>query len=139
MTAIDNEREIERESERKAAWAAVRCAASVGQSHRNLALLIGHSAVTSLKVGANADPPEFAALDLVGSYVIGEKKRIYKSRSFCVYLSGCVELEVGSGKWEVGSYVPFMSQVVILQTAQTWANAGVCGGLCACAVGGTFD
>ena len=22
---------------------------------------------------------------------------------------------------------------------QTWANAGVCGGLCACAVGGTFD
>ena len=31
------------------------------------------------------------------------------------------------------------SQVVILQTAQTWANAGVCGGQCACAVGGTFD
>ena len=30
-------------------------------------------------------------------------------------------------------------QVVILQTAQTWANVGVCGGLCACAVGGTFD
>ena len=29
------------------------------------------------------------------------------------------------------------SQVVILQTAQTWANAGVCGGLCACAVGGS--
>ena len=27
----------------------------------------------------------------------------------------------------------------LLQTAQTWANAGVCGGLCACAVGGTFD
>ena len=34
-----------------------------------------------------------------------------------------------------------MSQVSsgLLQTAQTWANAGVCGGLCACAVGGTFD
>ena len=31
------------------------------------------------------------------------------------------------------------SQVVILQTAQTWANAGVCGGLCACAVGGTYN
>ena len=28
------------------------------------------------------------------------------------------------------------SQVVILQT---WANAGVCGGLCACAVGGTYN
>ena len=27
----------------------------------------------------------------------------------------------------------------LLQTAQTWANAGVCGGLCTCAVGGTFD
>ena len=34
-----------------------------------------------------------------------------------------------------------MSQVSsgLLQTAQTWANAGVCGGLCTCAVGGTFD
>ena len=30
-------------------------------------------------------------------------------------------------------------QVVILQTAQTLANAGVCGELYACAVGGTFD
>ena len=30
------------------------------------------------------------------------------------------------------------SQLVLLQTAQTWANAGVCGGLCACAVGGTY-
>ena len=28
-------------------------------------------------------------------------------------------------------------QVVILQTAQTWANAGVSGGLCACAVHST--
>ena len=31
------------------------------------------------------------------------------------------------------------SQVVKLQTAQTWANAGVCGGLCTCAVGGTYN
>ena len=37
---------------------------------------------------------------------------------------------------------PFLKSQVssgLLQTAQTWANAGVCGGLCACAVGGTFD
>ena len=72
---------MERESERKAAWAAVRCAASVGQAHHTLSLLIGHSAVTSGKVGPNADPPEFASLDLVGSYVIGERKQIFKSRS----------------------------------------------------------
>ena len=26
-------------------------------------------------------------------------------------------------------------QVVLLQTAQSWVNAGVCGGLCACDVG----
>ena len=31
------------------------------------------------------------------------------------------------------------SQVVTLQTPQTVANAGVCGGLCACAVGGTYN
>ena len=39
------------------------------------------------------------------------------------------------------SYNGSVSQVSsgLLQTAQTWANAGVCGGLCACAVGGTFD
>ena len=36
----------------------------------------------------------------------------------------------------VESFDDVLSQVVILQT---WANAGVCGGLCACAVGGTFD
>ena len=30
-------------------------------------------------------------------------------------------------------------QVITLQTPQTWANAGVCGGLCACAVGGTYN
>ena len=27
----------------------------------------------------------------------------------------------------------------LLQTAQSWANAGVCGGLCACAVSGTYN
>ena len=80
---MDSEREMERENERKAAWAALRCAASVGQAHRFLSLLIGNAGVTSLKVGATIDPPEFAALDLVGSYVIGERKRIYKSRSCC--------------------------------------------------------
>ena len=31
------------------------------------------------------------------------------------------------------------SQVVLLQTAQSWANAGVCGGLCTCPVSGTYN
>ena len=93
FTAMDTEREVERESERKAAWAAVRCAAAVGQAHHTLSLLIGHSAVTSGKVGPNADPPEFAALDLVGSYVIGERKQIFKSRSIVVWSLHSLTLE----------------------------------------------
>ena len=43
---------------------------------------------------------------------------------------------MGDGSFNTSS---LKSQVVLLQTAQTWANAGVCDGLCACAVGGTFD
>ena len=31
------------------------------------------------------------------------------------------------------------SQVIILQTAQSWANAGVCGGLCTCIVGSPYN
>ena len=54
----------------------------------------------------------------------------YLSAGSAFKLKGWVKITIFCG---------FMSQVVILQTAQTWANAGVCGGLCACAVGGTFD
>ena len=35
------------------------------------------------------------------------------------------------------SYPFLKSQIVTLQTAQSWANAGVCGDMCACAVSGT--
>ena len=50
-------------------------------------------------------------------------------------------LRIFMGSWPREENVKYAlkSQVVILQTAQTWANVGVCGGLCACAVGGTFD
>ena len=48
---------------------------------------------------------------------------------------------VGSNGLTYVKLLLFLCQVSsgLLQTAQTWANAGVCGGLCACAVGGTFD
>ena len=46
--------------------------------------------------------------------------------------------EEGREREERGERVSQVSSG-LLQTAQTWANAGVCGGLCACAVGGTFD
>ena len=56
-------------------------------------------------------------------------------------VSGCGERFQIGFPIESPSIRFFFAQVSsgLLQTAQTWANAGVCGGLCACAVGGTFD
>jgi len=72
----------EEEKERHAAWLAIRCAASVSNTQRNRILLIGDSSVTSQKLSdqAQAQMPDFVALDLVGGYVLGEKKKVYKSK-----------------------------------------------------------
>ena len=43
------------------------------------------------------------------------------------------------GMWRYVTHLKSQVSSGLLQTAQTWANAGVCGGLCVCAVGGTFD
>ena len=79
-TEVDDDRE----KERRAAATAVRCAAAVGQASRARLLLSGDPAVTSQTLGprAQADLPEYAVLDLVGSYVLGTKKRIFKSECF---------------------------------------------------------
>ena len=76
------EQETPQEQERRAAWVAVRCAAAVGQAQRARQLLTGTTAVTTQELPgkAQAEMPEFAVLDLVSSYVLGEKKRIYRSK-----------------------------------------------------------
>ena len=59
-----------------------RCAAAVCESQKNRALLIGNNTAMEQPISNKNQVviPEFLALDLVSSYVIGEKKRIYKSR-----------------------------------------------------------
>ena len=72
----------EQEKERRAAWLAIRCAASVANTQRNRLLLIGDPSVTTLKLSEKAQQeiPDFVALDLVSPYVLGEKKKVYKSK-----------------------------------------------------------
>ena len=51
--------------------------------HEMLYDTTGHSDVTSRSIDAKAqtDLPEFAMLDLISSYVLGERKRVYKGRA----------------------------------------------------------
>ena len=67
--------------ERRAGWTALRCAAAVSQAQRSCVLLVGDKQVTSQMISDRAlnELPEFVSLDLISSYVLGEKKRIYKS------------------------------------------------------------
>ncbi len=80
--------EDERARERNAACIAIRCAAAVGQALRASTLLVGDPEITSQSVGAEAvsSLPDFLPIDLIGSLVIGERKRVYNSKctSFCV-------------------------------------------------------
>lgn len=71
----------DQEKERRAAWLAIRCAASIAQAQRCRVLLIGDPSVTSqvLNDKAKDQIPDFVALDLVSAYVLGEKKKVYKN------------------------------------------------------------
>ncbi|XP_053377953.1 cilia- and flagella-associated protein 54-like isoform X4 [Mercenaria mercenaria] len=71
----------EQEKERHAAWLAIRSAAAVANTQRNRLLLIGDVSVTSQQLSEKAqqEMPDFVALDLVGGYVLGEKKKVYKN------------------------------------------------------------
>ncbi|XP_046336681.2 cilia- and flagella-associated protein 54-like isoform X2 [Haliotis rufescens] len=71
----------EHEREKRAAWLAIRCAAATAAAQRARMLLIGDNSVTSQKLGDKEvkNVPEFAALDLISCYVLGEKKKIFKS------------------------------------------------------------
>lgn len=69
-------------AEQRAAWLALRCASAVGQAARHRSRLAGDASVNaagSLNVRAQHELPEFLLLDLLGGYVLGEKKRIYRS------------------------------------------------------------
>ena len=74
--------EDERDHERQAAWIAIRCAAAAGQAQRAYSMLVGDPAVTSQSLSTKAREvlPDFLCLDLMGPYVLGEKKREYKSK-----------------------------------------------------------
>lgn len=74
--------EVEQEKERKAAWVAIRCAAAAAQAMRARGMLIGEASITAMKVSENelvAVMPDFAALDMMNPYVLGEKKKVWKN------------------------------------------------------------
>lgn len=74
----------DQERERRAAWLAIRSAATVTEAQRARMLLTGDVSVTSQKLtdSAQENIPDFVALDLVSAYVLGEKKKVYKSRCY---------------------------------------------------------
>ncbi|ESO99725.1 hypothetical protein LOTGIDRAFT_238729 [Lottia gigantea] len=68
------------EKEKRAAWLAMRCAAATGQALRARLLLKGNPEVTQkLPERAVKEIPDFLALDLMGSYVLGQKRKVFKS------------------------------------------------------------
>ena len=69
------------EREKRAVWTCIRAAAGCGQAMRMRKLIQGEPAVTTNPVPQSAVPdmPVFTLFDLLGSYVLGQKKRIFKS------------------------------------------------------------
>ncbi|KAK7102964.1 hypothetical protein V1264_021114 [Littorina saxatilis] len=80
MTKMKEE-ETESEKERRAAWVAIRCAAATAQAMRARGMMIGDTAITAQKVAEKAQRcmPDFAALDMMNPYVLGEKKKVFKN------------------------------------------------------------
>ena len=74
----------EKDKERYAAFVAVKCAAQTAQAQLCLAQIVGDHTTTkqSLTQEAWIDIPQFMVLDLVGDYVIGEQRRVYKGMPF---------------------------------------------------------
>ena len=87
------EEETDMEKERKAAWVAVRCAAATAQAMRARGMMIGDTTITAQKVGEKSQGcmPDFTALDMMNPYVLGEKKKVFKSEcsALCVFLYLC--------------------------------------------------
>ena len=75
------EDETEADKERRAAWVCIRCAAATAQAMRARSMMVGDTNITSNKVAEKSQRcmPDFTALDMVNPYVLGEKKKVYKS------------------------------------------------------------
>lgn len=70
----------EQDKERFAGFVAIRCASQVAKAQVALAQIVGDtaSAKRSLEKEAWIELPQFMVLDLVGDYVIGEQRVVYK-------------------------------------------------------------
>lgn len=83
------EEETQTEKERRAAWVAIRCATITAEAQRARGMLIGDTNITAEKVSLKSDScpvPDFAVLDMVHSYVLGEKKKVFKSKIKLTYI-----------------------------------------------------
>lgn len=71
----------EQDKERLAAFLATQCAARAAQAQLSLSQVVSDTSASdrSLNHEAWVDLPQFMMLDLVGDYVIGEQKKVYKS------------------------------------------------------------
>ncbi|XP_064604908.1 cilia- and flagella-associated protein 54-like isoform X2 [Liolophura sinensis] len=69
------------EKERRAAWLAIRCAASVAQAQRQRSLLCGDPTITAQQLTEKMlkDLPEFVPLDLLSPYILGKQKKVYRT------------------------------------------------------------
>ena len=82
------EEETELETDRRAAWVAIRCAAAAAQAMRARRMMIGDTSITAQKVAEKSqyNMPDFTALDMMNPYVLGEKKKVFKSKRFTALL-----------------------------------------------------
>lgn len=82
MTEESSKAKITETEKHNAAWVAIRCAAAAAQALRARSLLIGNTTVTSKKAVtvSSHSMPDFACLDLMSAYVLGEKKKVFKSK-----------------------------------------------------------
>ena len=66
------------------AWAAISCASVVSKAQRDEQLFgkTESSLLQSVGSAAVGDMPAFVGMDLIGSKVVGEKKKVYKSKLY---------------------------------------------------------
>lgn len=68
------------EEDKLVAWVILKCTSLVGQAQRRRAQIAGENALSiQIPQAARLNMPQFACLDLVSNYVLGEKKKIYKT------------------------------------------------------------
>lgn len=73
----------EQDKEKLAAYVAIKCASDTAQAQISLSQITGESSTTQRMLSRDAwlDLPQFMVLDLVGDYVIGQQRKVYKGKS----------------------------------------------------------